>query len=172
MTSLHQRIVDPTSQQFKCVSVGVLHQSHQFLPIEIKGDTPPADVLQLDQLFVQAVSEGLQTKLLAHSQVQPTTANDANVQRFSDLIQHAIEAKKELMTITNIASGAAHRQSKPHAADKTRNRQDLELSLEEWDSQTSIQWIKKCSILTPRAPCPIVIRSSIPQDLSQCPHAF
>jgi hypothetical protein len=83
--------------------------------IEIKPDTPPADIPQLDQLFAQAVSEDLRKKLLSHLQALPTTTNNENVQRFSDLVQHAIEAENELTTITNIASRAAHRESKPHA---------------------------------------------------------
>ena len=65
---------------------------------------------------MQAVSEDLRKKLLTHLQALPTTTNNANVQRFSDLVQHAIEAEIELTTITNIASRAAHRQAKPYAS--------------------------------------------------------
>ena len=114
LTSLRQKTFDPTTQKPKYLSVRELHQRFQFLLIEIKTDTPPADIPQLDQLFVQAVSEDLRKKLLTHLQAHPTTTNNANVQRFSDLVQHAIEAENDLTTITNIAARAAHRQAKPY----------------------------------------------------------
>jgi hypothetical protein len=67
LTSLRQQTYDPTTQKAKYLSVQELHQRYQFLLIEIKSDTPPADIPQLDQLFVQAVSEDdLQKKLLTH----------------------------------------------------------------------------------------------------------
>jgi hypothetical protein len=93
LTSLRQKTFDPTTQKPKHLTVQELHQRHQFLLIEIKPDAPPADIPQLDQLFAQAVSEDLRKKLLSHLQALPTTTNNENVQRFSDLVQHAIEAE-------------------------------------------------------------------------------
>jgi hypothetical protein len=42
-----------------------LHQRRQFLLIKIKSDNPPAEIPQLDQLFVQAVGEDLRKKQLS-----------------------------------------------------------------------------------------------------------
>ena len=115
LTSLCQRTFDPATQKPKYLTVQELHQRYQFLLIEIKADTPPADIPQLDQLFVQAVSKDLRKKLLTHLRPHPTTTNNENVQRFSNLVQHAIAAENDLTTITNIAARAAHRQAKPYA---------------------------------------------------------
>jgi hypothetical protein len=113
LTSLKQQTFDPVTKQTKCLSIEELHQRHQFLLIEIKSDTPPADVPQLDQLLIQAVSEDLRKRLLSRVIPLPTTSNSANVQRFTNMMQHAIEAENDLKTITNIAEKAAHRQTRP-----------------------------------------------------------
>ena len=115
LASLRQKTFDPSTRKPRYLTVQELHQRYQFLLIEIKVDTPPADILQLDQLFLQAVSKDLRKKLLTHFHPLPATTNNENVQRFSDLlVQHANEAENELTTMTNIASRAAqHRQAKP-----------------------------------------------------------
>ena len=124
LTSVRQRTFDTKSQRPKYLTVQELHQSYQFLLVEIKNTTPPAEIPQLDQLFVQAVSEDLRKKLLVHLHPLPTTTNHANIQRFTAMIQHAIDAENELQTITNIADRAAHRNSKPYAArQNTQQRQ-------------------------------------------------
>ena len=122
LTSVKQRTFDAKSQRPKYLSVQELHQSYQFLLVEIKDTTPPAEIPQLDQLLVQAVSEDLRKKLLIHLQPLPTTTNHANMQRFSTMVQHAIDAENELQTITNIADRAAHRNAKPHAARQNTNQ--------------------------------------------------
>ena len=124
LTNERQRTYDTKSQRPKYLTVQELHQSYQFLLVEIKNTTPPAEIPQLDQLFVQAVSEDLRKKLLVHLHPLPTTTNHANIQRFTAMIQHAIDAENELQTITNIADRAAHRNSKPYAArQNTQQRQ-------------------------------------------------
>jgi hypothetical protein len=73
------------------------------LLIENKSNTLPAEIPQLDQLFVKAVSEDLRKKLLSHLHLQPsTTTNNANTQQFSEMTQTAIDAENELQTISNI----------------------------------------------------------------------
>jgi hypothetical protein len=57
------------------LSVQELDQRHQFLLVEIKSNTPQAEIPQLDQLFLQTVSEDLQKKLLVHLLPLPTTTN-------------------------------------------------------------------------------------------------
>jgi hypothetical protein len=119
LTSIKQRTFDTKTQQATYLSVQELHQQYQFLLVEIKTETNPADIPQLDRLFVQAVSEDLRIKLLSHLQPNPSTTNHANVQRLTDLVQHAIEAEKDLQTITNIADRAAHRSARPYNSRQT-----------------------------------------------------
>jgi hypothetical protein len=80
--------------------------------IETKSKAPPAEIPELDQLFIQAVSEDLRKKLLSDLHPLQTTSNNENLQRFSVMIQKAIKAEQELQTITNIADRAVHRSSK------------------------------------------------------------
>jgi hypothetical protein len=94
LTSLRQRTFDPKTQRPKHLSVQEVHQRFQFLLIEIKSNTPPAEIPQLDQLSVQAVGQELRKKLLSFLHPLPTTSNDANLQRFSEMIQNAMRRNK------------------------------------------------------------------------------
>jgi hypothetical protein len=93
LTGVQQRTFDAKSQRPKYLSVQELHQSYQFLLVEIKSTTPPAEIPQLDQLFAQAVSEDLRKKLLVYLHPLPTTTNHANMHRFTAMTQHAIDAR-------------------------------------------------------------------------------
>lgn len=96
-------------------TVQELSQDYQFLLAEIKQETPPTEIPQLDQLFVQAVSEDLKDKLLQHLLPNPTTTNDENLHRFNQIVLRAITAEKELKTVTTIAERAAFRQTRSSA---------------------------------------------------------
>jgi hypothetical protein len=90
LTSLWHQTFDPKTQQAMCLSIRDPHQRHQFFSIKIKSNAPPAEIPQLDQLFVQSVSEDLRKKLLSHLHPQPTTTNNANRQQFLEMMQTAV----------------------------------------------------------------------------------
>jgi hypothetical protein len=64
---------------------------------------------------VQAVGADLRKKLLSFLHPLPAASNNANLQRFSAMMQNAIEADQEPQTIVNVADRAAHQSFKPHA---------------------------------------------------------
>jgi hypothetical protein len=74
----------------------------------------PTEIPQLDNIFVQAVSEDLRKKLIRHLGQEPATTIDENTQRFNDLVLLAIDAEEELRTVTNIAKRATFRQTCPY----------------------------------------------------------
>jgi hypothetical protein len=56
---------------------------------------------ELDNIFVQAISEDLRKRLVRHLDHPPSTTIDANLQSFNDIIELAIQEEAELETVTN-----------------------------------------------------------------------
>jgi hypothetical protein len=114
LVNIKQRSFDPITQRAHYRSVQELSQAYQFILSEIKSTTQPTELPELDNIFVQAISEDLRKRLVRHLDHPPSTTIDANLQSFNDIIELAIQEEAELKTVTNIAERAAHRASRPY----------------------------------------------------------
>jgi hypothetical protein len=116
LVATKQQHCDSTDGKLTNISVQELLQDYQFLLSEIIPNTPPTEIPQLDQLFVQVVSKDLRTKLLSHLQQGLTTSNEDNIHRFNRTVMLAIDAERELKTVTTIAERVVqHRQTRSAA---------------------------------------------------------
>jgi hypothetical protein len=120
--TLAQRLVTIKQQQYASTNgkvtyilVQELSQDYQFLLSEIKSNTPPTEIPQLDQLLIQAVSEGLRTKLLSHLQPRLMTSNESNIHRFNQIVMLVTDVERELKTVTTIVERVAHLQTRSAA---------------------------------------------------------
>jgi hypothetical protein len=114
LVNIKQRYYDKVTQQANYRSVQELSQEYQRLLAEIKPSTMPTEIPQLDNIFVQSVSEDLRKKLIRHLGQEPATTIDENIQHFNDLVLSAMDAEEELRTVTNIAERAAFHQTRPY----------------------------------------------------------
>jgi hypothetical protein len=90
----------------------------------------PTEIPQLDNIFVQAVSEDLRKKLIRHLGLAPAETSNEHIHYFNNLLLLAIDVEEELRTMTNIAERAAFFQTCPYGPCEEHNSITREPDLE------------------------------------------
>jgi hypothetical protein len=82
--------------------------AHSFYQKSSQPDTAATDLPELETRFAQALSEDLRTKLIRHLHLLPSQKIDRNLRRLNSVLEHVINAKKELKLTMNAAERALH----------------------------------------------------------------